>query len=343
MIHSQSPADSNWADPVSTQPDHLLLGALETQPDPPAPRSENPTEAMPAAPNTHAHPISAQPASSLELGNLLWDFLEEASYDPLVPLSPVWGYLDRLLPTLPFERQMVVIARTIETVSQLYQSRSDRLLDDWEDRHNPSGPVVKLETLFDLVRESVGTDLESLFDPEEVHLIGNSTLIDEWLLESVGEGDEHASTAEPLDVESLPVPDEDYQAQLEQEIEQREQMAEQLSALPIESLSDLFSLAGNDQPSVWSDDIRTFFNHQIDALQRFKKLPQATRIEREGQEWLECPLNGLKDVLKRSVVEIWLGLLLGSYEIEQTGEFYNPQTIVVRYPICPPAAGTDGQ
>jgi hypothetical protein len=38
-------------------------------------------------------------------------------------------------------------------------------------------------------------------------------------------------------------------------------------------------------------------------------------------------LPDLQQALKMPIVELWLGLLLGGYPLEQQGEFYNRQTL----------------
>lgn len=84
------------------------------------------------------------------------------------------------------------------------------------------------------------------------------------------------------------------------------QMMEQIEAE--ESSQMLQQLAGEEDPTRWSDAIANWIRaNQCNEPARFKDLCS------------ELPMPW---------VEIWLGLLLGKFRLEQTGEFYNGEIFI---------------
>ncbi|MFN6538299.1 MAG: hypothetical protein RM021_018385 [Nostoc sp. EkiNYC01] len=73
----------------------------------------------------------------------------------------------------------------------------------------------------------------------------------------------------------------------------------------VTSLEDVYKLAGDEDVQEWQGAIAKYLLHVKD----------------------EISLNKLQSALKISIVEVWLGLLLGNFTLEQRGDFYNSQDI----------------
>lgn len=75
----------------------------------------------------------------------------------------------------------------------------------------------------------------------------------------------------------------------------------------VELAEQIRSLAHGENVEVWSQSIRQ-------CLESFNSTVQLTELQR---------------TLKMPMVEVWLGLLLGSYQLEQKGEFYDARSVWV--------------
>lgn len=75
----------------------------------------------------------------------------------------------------------------------------------------------------------------------------------------------------------------------------------------VTTLEDVYKLAGDEDVQKWQGAIAKYLLHVKD----------------------EISLNKLQRVLKISMVEVWLGLLLGNFTLEQRGDFYSSQDIWV--------------
>ncbi|MHC5939154.1 hypothetical protein, partial [Nostoc sp.] len=75
----------------------------------------------------------------------------------------------------------------------------------------------------------------------------------------------------------------------------------------VTTLEDVRNLASDEDVEKWQSAIAKYLLHVKD----------------------EISLNKLQRVLKISMVEVWLGLLLGNFTLEQRGDFYSSQDIWV--------------
>jgi hypothetical protein len=75
-------------------------------------------------------------------------------------------------------------------------------------------------------------------------------------------------------------------------------------------------LAGNDTPSVWAQTIRHWLKQTTEAL------PVKSGVEPHSDS---IAFSTLCQQLPLSGVEIWMGLLLGGFDLSQSGEFYKAE------------------
>jgi len=80
-----------------------------------------------------------------------------------------------------------------------------------------------------------------------------------------------------------------------------------LTMLEIQTVEDVHRLAGDEDVQKWTGAIAVY-------LEQTKS---------------EITLTLLQQKLKMPMVEVWLGLLLGGFKLEQRGDFYNSQNIWV--------------
>ncbi|MBU7587520.1 MAG: hypothetical protein KAF91_32645 [Nostoc sp. TH1S01] len=80
-----------------------------------------------------------------------------------------------------------------------------------------------------------------------------------------------------------------------------------LTMLEIQTVEDVHRLAGDEDVQKWTDAIAHYL----------------------GQTKSEITLTLLQQKLKMPMVEVWLGLLLGGFSLEQRGDFYESENVWV--------------
>ncbi|WP_017653105.1 hypothetical protein [Fortiea contorta] len=86
---------------------------------------------------------------------------------------------------------------------------------------------------------------------------------------------------------------------------EKEQVLEMLSS--VNSIEDVHKLAGDEDVLKWQSAIANYLVNVKD----------------------EISLAKLQHVLQMPMVEVWLGLLLGSFQLQQRGDFYHSQNVWV--------------
>jgi hypothetical protein len=186
---------------------------------------------------------------------------------------------EQALTTVPPPAQLQVAATMLYQLVDLYVARADRLLDDWEERHNPptlEEPILTAEMLQEVLRHSMTLNLEEVLEviaPQQRHTQSSDSLVEEVEKTNL--------------LEFLEAIDE----------EQNKQQALQV--------------AHNEDVSAWVTAIH-------EALSDFARrdIPKVSMLD--VQRSLNLPL-----------IEVWLGLLLGGFVLEQ-GEFYSNQVWIVQ-------------
>lgn len=96
----------------------------------------------------------------------LWHSLETAvEFPQTADFSKLYAALDQAIAPQSIGEQLLVGAKAIAQLSQIYVARVDLLISDWERRYNPSEPVVDLEECVGLFVQSLHLDVADLFEP----------------------------------------------------------------------------------------------------------------------------------------------------------------------------------
>jgi hypothetical protein len=229
----------------------------------------------------------------------LWQSLETASRFPeTADLRSLCDALEQTLSEQPLAEQLTVAGDVLMQLSEVHAARANLLISGWERRHNPAEPVVNLENCVDLFVQSLTLDVSELFEePEPIQYPANrkqkSSIQEEGSV--VGEVDK-ATLLNWVD-----------QVAADQALNEA-QMAEQIR-----------DLAHGENVEEWSRAIAHYFSTFV--------------TQKSCQSHITISLTDLCHAMQKSLVEVWLGLLLGdkSYQFYQTSNnFYDTAGIEIR-------------
>lgn len=230
----------------------------------------------------------------------LWQSLEAASRFPeTADLRSLCDALEQTLSDQSLAKQLTVAGDVLVQISEVHAARADLLISGWERRHNPAEPVVNLENCLDLFVQSLTLDVSELFEePEPIQYPANrkqkSSIQEEGSV--VGEVNKNA-LLNWVD-----------QVAADQALNEA-QMAEQIR-----------DLAHGENVEEWSRAISDYL---------------ATDTSRQDcQDIISVSLLELWNGMQTPLVEIWLGLLLGSrtYQFSRTNnDFYAPTGIEISF------------
>lgn len=215
----------------------------------------------------------------------LWRSLETASQFPeTADLRSLCAALDQMLTDKPVREQLQVAGEVLMQLSDVYAARAEWLIAGWEHRHQPTEPIVDLETCVDLFVQSLSLDVTALFDePEPVQYPANR--------KQKTSSQEEGSVVGDVDKEAL--------------LNWLDQTVAEPPLNETQMVEQIRDLAHGENVEAWSRAIAQYLT-QVQSTIRLTEL----------QRKLDMPM-----------VEVWLGLLIGEYYLEQQGEFYNPQNI----------------
>ena len=74
---------------------------------------------------------------------------------------------EELLSQLSMEQQLRIAGKVITEIAEIYQSKSEMLLEDWQQKYNPREPDFNEELLAGLVGQSMTVDLSELLETSE--------------------------------------------------------------------------------------------------------------------------------------------------------------------------------
>lgn len=241
--------------------------------------------------------IQPELLSESQLKALLWQSLATASKFPeTADVRSLCKILDVLIAHQPSSEQLNMAGEVLMWLSDICAARAEWMIEQWQHRHNPSEPVVNLDNCVDLFVQSLSLDMSELFeDPDPVQYPANR--------KTKLRPDETSSIAEDADKATL-------LSMLDSFTEtQSEQPAMNPPTIELELADHIRNLAHNENVENWSKTIDRYLND----------LKNTSKIR----------LIDLQSMTKMSIVELWLGLLLGGYPLEQQGEFYNVSHIWV--------------
>ena len=203
---------------------------------------------------------------------------ETAAYTPEeANLSDLWLTFERVMGLLPHQEQLRIGGLVIDQLAEIYQSKANYLLDDWEEAHNEAGPNFPDEWLQGFVRQSQTVDVSDV--------VRQPTRRPKQLsMDLLSEVDSLAEEVEKTAVLAM--------------VDELEAEAQKAKALAV---------AHDENVSAWVEMISSWFATHPQSL----------------------PLVELWRQLDMPLVQLWLGLLLGGFGIEQRGDFYEVEQVWV--------------
>jgi hypothetical protein len=92
--------------------------------------------------------------------------LEDAAAAPaLADLQALWQQFEPVLAQLPLREKLRLGSEVIEHLADIYQTKANYLLEDWENTYDPQDPAFSVDWLQGLVRQSQHLDLSELTAP----------------------------------------------------------------------------------------------------------------------------------------------------------------------------------
>ncbi len=207
-----------------------------------------------------------------------WQNIEAAKDVPeRANVSVLIEQAEDILSQLSIERQLRLAGETLAAIAEIYQSKSEALLDDWQQKYDPSEPGFDEELLAGLVRQSMSLDLADLLEPPQPRQRVKSLMPE---IESVaGEVDKQ---------KLLQVLDRDGHLTLANSIRQ---------PCPQQMRQQVFQTSYDENVTAWCEKISIWFDEHIGEECSLVRLVEETELSL-GQVWLSLLLGGFK--LKRS-------------------------------------------
>ncbi|GAB4540520.1 MAG: hypothetical protein Tsb0014_31810 [Pleurocapsa sp.] len=192
-----------------------------------------------------------------------WQNIEAAKEIPeRADVSVLIEQAEDILSQLSLEKQLKLAGETLAAIAEIYQSKSDALLDDWQQKYDPTEPEFDEELLAGLVRQSMSLDIGDLLDPPQQRQRVKSSIPE---IESVAGEVDKQKLLQVLD---------------------SEQMRQQV-----------FQTSYDENVTAWCEQISAWFAEHIGEECSLIRLVKETELSL-GKVWLSLLLGGFK--LKRS-------------------------------------------
>lgn len=230
----------------------------------------------------------------------LWSVLDVAEAVPEeADLAQIWKSLDSALEVLSMRAQLKLAGEAISRLAQIIQDRAWLTLSELEQLGNVEGPVMPIGAFDRFVRQSMQVNFEPFVEAPSVP---------PRIIQEVTQAefpDDGRSVVVELD-----------RAVLLEELEAEVEFAE------LQTFEQAISLAHSENIQEWDRAIQKYFEAHLHQSIPFTDLTIAINVMGEGEA---------KEP-QASWAQTWLALLLGGYELEQRGEFYQAETIwITRY------------
>jgi hypothetical protein len=226
----------------------------------------------------------------------LWSALEVAEDLPEeADLEKIWTSLDIALEALSVRAQLKLAGEAIARLAQIVQDRAWLTLSELEQLGSTERPVMPIGAFDRFVRQSMQVNFEPFIEAPPVP----PRMIQEVTAEFPDDG---RSVVVELDqAVLLEVLEADVEFDLPQTFEQA------------------ISPAHSENVQEWNRAIQQCFASQPDHSMRFLELTSVIqeKSQEEGGE------------VGTIAVQTWLALLLGEYQLEQRGAFYQTETLWV--------------
>jgi chromatin segregation and condensation protein Rec8/ScpA/Scc1 (kleisin family) len=97
-----------------------------------------------------------------------WQNIEAAKEVPeQANITVLIEQAEDILSQLNIEKQLRLAGETLAAIAEIYRSKSDALLDNWQQKHEPTEPEFDEKLLAGLVRQSMNLDLADLLEPPQ--------------------------------------------------------------------------------------------------------------------------------------------------------------------------------
>lgn len=229
----------------------------------------------------------------------LWTVIESAEEVPeQADLEQIWSILDVALDALSVRSQLKLVGDVIDRMAQIIHDRALLTIGEIHHIGNVEGPIMPPGAFDRFVRQSMRVNLMQFVEAPSIP--PRAIQVD-------------SKFDYPNDGRSV-VAEIDQAALLEALDEELKFFEEP------ETYEQAISLAHTENVQDWINAIEQYFEAQPDQAILFTDLTAAinTISEKEAKK------------SQISWVQTWLALLLGGYQLEQRGEFYQAKTIWVK-------------
>jgi hypothetical protein len=231
----------------------------------------------------------------------LWEAIEEAASEPEdADLASLWQEVEAAIVDFDCSRQLQVAGEAIVRITDVFEARSLRAFEEIQATTSHDGPVMPQDAFDRYVRQTMQVDFEQFIEPlpslpRKTPAPGSNQIPDDG-----------RSVVAILDKEALlqALPESEIDSQLDNDAVKQK----------------LLDIAHTEDFSPWVDAIANYFeNRKAECL-------TLAQLVREVQD-LVAPENEVKG--SSPLVNIWLALLLGGFQLEQRLGFYDFEGIWV--------------
>ncbi|MGI0493618.1 hypothetical protein ACN4EG_17700 [Alkalinema pantanalense CENA528] len=210
--------------------------------------------------------------------------------------------IDPVLTQFSQFQQLKLAGDLLLELAELYESRAQALMGKWEDAYRD--PIVEDDFFADLVRQTMALDLTDLVEPPPPRL--------------------RKSKAKPADTIVAPV-DKSTLLELLDEWQTQSLTANCEDDLGLLSSSLNPYPTENPNPEITNKEQALQLAHDENVSDWTQAIAASLITHNAAIRLLDLPL-----MLNLPWIEVWLGALLGNFQLEQRGEFYSPEVWVTQ-------------
>jgi len=228
----------------------------------------------------------------------LWRSLEVATAfpDEKQVLITVWQTYDQwveMISTQSASAQLNLAGEILQRIAELICLRSDILIEEWKQQHNPVEPIVDISGRVDLVMQS-----------QEFNL---SKLVEYDLPAPYPEHRKPPTKIEPIESAAGLVDPAQLVSAMGEQLQQKAKLTDEEES---EEFRKTMETAHDEDVAQWTQAIITFLETaQVGAISFIELCQQ----------------------LNRPWIEVWLALLLGGFLLELRGDWYEGEIWIVGY------------
>lgn len=232
----------------------------------------------------------------------LWEALEVAEAVPeTADLADIWASFELALQPLTVRSQLGLAGEVIDRLAQIIHDRALLTIADLQQVSNSEGPIMPPGAFDRFVRQSMQVNFAQFVEAPLVPPRLASKSNDSTLLEA------EQSVVATLETSVLIAA-----------LETEGVLVDEVPVTYEQAYEQALALAHSENVQEWIQAIQQYFAEQPHCPIPFTELA-AARV------WTNEDMHELRGMWTKT----WLALLLGEYQLEQRGEFYQPETIWV--------------